>query len=72
MRSCILNSINEDKSLGYSYLCNYDFSKDFQSKKIGKTYTRINEFGEKINSNLYIQCTKLKNISTNDETFKNI
>ena len=68
-RSCFLYSIDEEKSLGYSYLCNYDSSKDFESKNIGKKYTRINEFGEEIGSDLYIKCKKIKNISTNDQTF---
>lgn len=69
MRSCFLYSIDEEKSSGYSYLCNYDSSKDFESKNIGKKYTRINELGQEIDSDLYIRCKKIKNISMNDETF---
>lgn len=68
-RSCFLYSKNEEKSLGYSYLCNYDSSKDFESKNIGKKYARINEFGEEIDSDFYIKCRKIKDTSIDDQTF---
>ena len=70
-RSCFLYSMDESKPLGYSYLCNYDSSKDFEKKNVGKTYKKINRMGNEIISDLYIKCKKVKNVSSTDETFLN-
>lgn len=70
MRTCFLYLIDDNKPLKYSYLCNFDSSYNFENKNVGKTYKRINEVGNEIVSNLYINCNKVKNITTTDKAFE--
>ena len=67
VRACFLYSENEDNSLGYIYICNYDSYNDFKSKNNGKIYKRINSKGEEITSNYFIKCYKIKNLSVSKE-----
>ena len=70
-RSCFLYSMDESIPLGYSYLCNYDSSRGFEEKNVGKTYKRISRMGNEIISDLYIKCKKVKNVSSTDDAFLN-
>ena len=65
---CLLYSEDEQKTLAYNYLCNYNSLNDFNDKNNINIYKRINSDGDEIVSKTFIQCTKIKNITFTDET----
>ena len=67
VRACFLYSEEEDNSLGYNYICNYNSYKDFKYKNNGKIYKRINSEGKEISSNFFIKCNKIANLSVSGE-----
>jgi hypothetical protein len=69
-RKCLLYSENEEKPLAYSYICNFDSSKDF-SEKSNTIYKRVTSNNNEITSNTYIQCNKIKTFSTSNTLIVN-
>lgn len=66
MKLCYFYSENEENSLAFNYICNYDSSKDFNHKN-GKVHKKINSNGKEVISNIYITCTKKLKIPPSDK-----
>ena len=67
IRMCYLYSEDDTKTLPYNYFCNYDSSKEFDSKN-NMELTRINSDGKSVKSNIFITCKIILKIVITDET----
>lgn len=67
-RKCILYSEDEEDSLAYRYICNYNSLIDLKKKNNDAIYKRTNSNGNEISSNIFIHCSKTINIIASDPT----
>lgn len=68
IRMCYLYSEDDSKVIPYSYICNYDSSKEFDYKN-DMELMRINSEGKTFKSNVFISCKILLKVTIPDETF---